>query len=298
MISLFYYRFKRDPLLIVTNKAFSVLQAATHTHTLSLCTCEYLFPKRRNQTTFLKYRRESLCCIFLLFQEMCFVFSGIIKSEKNSQIFSQYSQILIYVDWCGVIEGIGWRWSGVREFFFLHICVYLFRCCVSPRRIRGWRSVWRACVKKTPSWGRVWPLYTHVWLCTTNSTSSTASRCAPSAFIHHIVKTHERLDTDAPPASLFQTTQSSSVWSVYEWTSLNNKGDFPLPARVSVGLWKTLLNNHLIPVIVTFTHSSGFHLCSSVEFHVGLEAGIWHVRISLAPKIIRVFKRCLTAASF
>ena len=185
---------------------------------------------------------------------------------------------------------------GSQRGCLLHICVYFFRCCVSPRRSRGWRSVWRVCVKKTLSWGRVWPLYTHVWLCTTNSTSSTASRCAPST--HHIVKTHKHHDTDAPRASLFQTAQSSSVRSVHEWKSLNNKGDFLRPARVSVGLWRTLLNNHLIPVIVTFAHSSGFHLCSFVEFHVGLGAGIWHVRISFALSISRIFKRCLTTASF
>lgn len=55
----------------------------------------------------------------------------------------------------------------------------------------------------------------------------------------------------------------SVVWCVNERASIT-KG-FPAPglaAWVSAGLWKALLNNHLIPVIVTFTGKSGFHTCS------------------------------------
>lgn len=49
---------------------------------------------------------------------------------------------------------------------------------------------------------------------------------------------------------------------------------FCLAARVSMGLLKDLLNNHLIPAFVTLTHKSGFRLCLSFS-----SAGIWFIRI-------------------
>lgn len=67
----------------------------------------------------------------------------------------------------------------------------------------------------------------------------------------------------------------SVVWCVNERASIT-KG-FPAPglaAWVSAGLWKALLNNHLIPVIVTSTGKSGFHTCSfGFVLGVSLESG-------------------------
>lgn len=88
--------------------------------------------------------------------------------------------------------------SGRYRSYKVRVCL-CFRCCVSPRRKRCWRNVWLACVKKTLSSGRVWPLYTHAWLCTTNSTSSTASR-----YIYKYIQIHDLL-------VLKHTTQNQAV---------------------------------------------------------------------------------------
>lgn len=145
-----------------------------------------------------------------------------------------------------------------------------FRCCVSPRRKRCWRNVWLACVKKTLSSERVWPLYTRAWLFMTNSTSSTASR-----YIYKYIQIHDLLVLKHTFKN--QAVQCRTVWFSVSMKRASITKGFPAPglaAWVSAGSWKTLLNNHLIPVIVTF-YSQIWIPLAFVQFRArSLESGM------------------------
>lgn len=137
--------------------------------------------------------------------------------------------------------------SGRYQSYKVLLCL-CFRCCASHRRKRCWRSVWLACVKKTLSSGRVWPLYMHAWLFMTNSTSSTASR-----YIYKYIQICDLLVLKHTLKN--QAVQCRTVWFGVSMKRASITKRFPAPglaAWVSAGSWKTLLNNHLIPVIVKF----------------------------------------------
>lgn len=174
--------------------------------------------------------------------------------------------------------------SGVRS-FKVTVCLCC-RCCVSPRRKKFWRSVWPACVKRTPSSGRVCPLYTHAWLFMTNSTSSTASR-----YIYKYMQIHDLLVLKHTFKN--QAVRRGTVWFGVSMKRASITKGFPAPglaARVSAGSWKALLNNRLIPVIVRFTRKSGFHSCS-----FSFMLGVWNLaRQDILLSVgVEIFTRCL-----
>lgn len=130
----------------------------------------------------------------------CFTFRESDVKEKQSVSKSEKTKLFFFLSYLSVVC----------------VCVS-FRRCVSPRRNKCWRSVCRVCVKKTQSWGRVWPLYTHAWLCMTNSTNSTASRYYIQIHDILLLKTHTHTHRR-------DNRKQAQCGLVYEWKSLCNKG--------------------------------------------------------------------------